>query len=146
MAQVADELCAHCRLPLPSRPLVEESDGVPVRFCCIGCITVFRLVGSSGERGSASWFLAKLGLAAILSGNVMMFQSLLYFGSMQSLGSDVVRTTSWIMLGLSVAVYLLLGVPMLRIAIRAARRGTRARQTVRRHHRGCGRRSDGRAR
>lgn len=53
-----------------------------------------------------------------------MFQSLLYFGSLQSLGADVVRTTSWIMLGLSLAVYLLLGVPMLRIAIRAARRGT----------------------
>jgi Cu2+-exporting ATPase len=123
VAPVADELCAHCRLPLPSRPLREESDGVPVGFCCVGCITVFRLIGSAGERGSASWFLAKLGLAAILSGNVMMFQSLLYFGSPQRLGADVVRTTSWIMLGLSLAVYLLLGVPMLRIAIRAARRG-----------------------
>ncbi|HEX7418661.1 MAG TPA: cation-translocating P-type ATPase [Thermoanaerobaculia bacterium] len=123
MALLADELCAHCRLPLPSRPLREELDGIPVGFCCVGCITVFRLIGSAGERGSASWFLAKLGLAAILSGNVMMFQSLLYFGSPQRLGADVVRTTSWIMLGLSLAVYLLLGVPMLRIAIRAARRG-----------------------
>jgi P-type Cu+ transporter len=54
---------------------------------------------------------------------VMMFQSLLYFDSRQRLGADVIRTTSWIMLGLSLAVYLLLGVPMLRIAIRAARRG-----------------------
>ena len=60
----------------------------------------------------------------------MMFQSLLYFGSMQSLGTDVVRTTSWIMLGLSLAVYLLLGVPMLRIAIRAARRGTFVLETL----------------
>src|ERR1700692_5038338 len=116
-------LCTHCKLPLPARPYREEADGQPLEFCCFGCLAVFRIVGSSGERGSASWFLAKLGLAAILSGNVMMFQSLLYFGSVQRLGADVVRTTSWIMLGLSLAVYLLLGVPMLRIAIRAARRG-----------------------
>jgi P-type Cu2+ transporter len=130
VTQVPDELCAHCRLPLPRRPIRDRANGSSLSFCCIGCITVFHLVGASGERGAASWFLAKLGLAAILSGNVMMFQSLLYFGSMQSLGADVVRTTSWIMLGLSVAVYLLLGVPMLRIAIRAARHGTFVLETL----------------
>jgi heavy metal translocating P-type ATPase len=123
MEPVATETCLHCRLPLPSRPLREEVDGVSAGFCCIGCITVFHLVGSGGESGAASWLLAKLGLAAILSGNVMMFQSLLYFGSIQSLGADVLRTASWIMLGLSAAVYLLLGVPMLRLALRAARSG-----------------------
>jgi heavy metal translocating P-type ATPase len=80
-------------------------------------------VGASGEAGRASWFLAKLGLAAILSGNVMLLQSLLYFGSREALGADVLQTASWIMLVLSVAVYLLLGLPMLGIALRAARHG-----------------------
>jgi Cu2+-exporting ATPase len=84
---------------------------------------VFRLVGAAGESGRSGWFLAKLGLAALLSGNVMMFQSLLYFGSLESLGVEVLRTASGIMMFLSIAVYLLLGVPMLRTALSAARRG-----------------------
>lgn len=114
-------LCSHCRLPLPARPYREKADGETLAFCCIGCLTVFRIVGSAGEAGRAGWFLAKLGLAALLSGNVMMFQSLLYFDSLRSLGPEVLRTSSWIMLGLSLAVYLLLGVPMLQTAYRAAR-------------------------
>ncbi|HSS44964.1 MAG TPA: cation-translocating P-type ATPase, partial [Thermoanaerobaculia bacterium] len=112
---------SHCRLSLPARPYREEADGQSLVFCCVGCLTVFRIVGSAGEAGRAGWFLAKLGLAAVLSGNVMMFQSLLYFDSLRSLGADVLRTSSGIMLGLSLAVYLLLGVPMLQTAYRAAR-------------------------
>jgi heavy metal translocating P-type ATPase len=80
-------------------------------------------VGASGDSGRAGWFLAKLGLAAVLSGNIMMFQSLLYFGSLESLGAETLRTISWLMLVLAVAVYALLGVPMLRAAYRAAREG-----------------------
>jgi P-type Cu2+ transporter len=120
---LAAGLCSHCRLPLPSRPYREEADGQALEFCCFGCLTVFRIVGSSGEAGRAGWFLAKLGLAAVLSGNVMMFQSLLYFGSLESMGEDVLHTASGIMLGLSVAVFFLLGVPMLRVAFAAARQG-----------------------
>ncbi len=121
-AALADS-CAHCRLPLPVRCYREDVEGQPLAFCCYGCLTVFRLVGATGDAGRAGWFLAKLGLAAVLSGNIMMFQSLLYFGSLESLGSDVLRTASWLMLALAAAVYLLLGVPMLRAAYRAARGG-----------------------
>jgi Cu2+-exporting ATPase len=113
-------LCSHCQLPLSPARYREEANGRELWFCCAGCLTVFRLVGATGEAGQAGWFLAKLALAAILSGNVMMFQSLLYFGSLQALGKDVLHTASWIMLVLSAAVYLLLGVPMLRIALHAA--------------------------
>jgi Cu2+-exporting ATPase len=112
-------LCSHCSLPLPARPIVAESEGEKLAFCCAGCRTVYRLVGRRG--GESGWYLAKLGLAAILSGNVMMFQFLLYVDSYRELGAEIVRTTSWIMLGLSVAVYLLIGVPMLRSAWEAAR-------------------------
>ena len=114
-------LCAHCTLPLPLRSYREKTENRTLEFCCFGCLTVFRIVGSAGEAGRAGWFLAKLGLAALLSGNVMMFQSLLYFGSLESLGEDVLQTASGIMLVLSVAVYLLLGVPMLKTALSAAR-------------------------
>jgi P-type Cu2+ transporter len=123
MDSTAVGACAHCRLPLPIRPYFETAEGEELPFCCYGCLTVFRLVGATGDVGRAGWFLAKLGLAAVLSGNIMMFQSLLYFGSLDALGDDVLRTASWLMLALALGVYLLLGVPMLRAAYRAARSG-----------------------
>ena len=124
------DACSHCKLPLPARPYREEAEGQELAFCCFGCLTVYRLVGSGGDSGRAGWFLAKLGLAAVLSGNVMMLQSLLYFGSLDSLGDDVLRNASRIMLVLSAAVYLLLGVPMLRVAYRAARQGRLVLETL----------------
>jgi Cu2+-exporting ATPase len=91
---------------------------------------VFRLVGGAGEGGRADWFLAKLGLAALLSGNVMMFQSLTYFGALDSLGPEVLSTSSWIMFGCSVAVFALLGVPMLRVALHALWQGRMTLETL----------------
>jgi P-type Cu2+ transporter len=116
--------CAHCRLPLPARPFSEQQGDLTLLFCCGGCLLVFRVIGTAGEGGRADWFLAKLGLAALLSGNVMMFQSLLYFGSLEQMGPEVLQSSSWIMLVCSVLIYLLLGVPMLKIAGRGALRGT----------------------
>jgi Cu2+-exporting ATPase len=116
--------CAHCRLPLPARPFSEQQGELTLLFCCGGCLLVFRVIGTAGEGGRADWFLAKLGLAALLSGNVMMFQSLLYFGSLEQMGREVLQSSSWIMLVCSVLIYLLLGVPMLKIAGRGALRGT----------------------
>jgi Cu2+-exporting ATPase len=115
--------CAHCRLPLPARPFTERQADRTLQFCCGGCLLVFRVIGTAGEGGRADWFLAKLGLAALLSGNVMMFQSLLYFGSLEQMGPEVLQSGSWIMLVCSVMIYLLLGVPMLKIAGRGALRG-----------------------
>jgi Cu2+-exporting ATPase len=115
--------CAHCRLPLPAHPFTEQLADRTLLFCCGGCLLVFRVIGTAGEGGRADWFLAKLGLAALLSGNVMMFQSLLYFGSLEQMGSEVLQSSSWIMLVCSIMIYLLLGVPMLKIAGRGALRG-----------------------
>ena len=114
-------LCAHCLLPLPHRPIERDVAGVRRAFCCAGCRTVFMLVGEHG--GESGWYLAKLGLGAMLSGNIMMFQLLLYLGSTRELGADIVRTTSWLMLGMSAATYLLIGLPMLMSALVEARRG-----------------------
>jgi Cu2+-exporting ATPase len=99
-------------------------------FCCVGCVLVFRVIGHAGEGGRADWFLAKLGLAALLSGNIMMFQSLSYFGTLDSLGPEAVRTSSWIMFSCSLAVFALLGLPMLRIASRGALRGRLTLETL----------------
>jgi Cu2+-exporting ATPase len=122
--------CAHCRLPLPAHPQREDAEGETLLFCCVGCVLVFRVIGGSGDGGRADWFLAKLGLAALLSGNVMMFQSLTYFGTLEELGPAVARTSSWIMLCCSLGVFGLLGVPMLRVAGRGLRHGRLTLETL----------------
>jgi Cu2+-exporting ATPase len=127
---LASRQCAHCRLPLPPRPHREIDGNETLLFCCVGCVLVFRVIGNAGEGGRADWFLAKLGLAALLSGNIMMFQSLAYFGTLDTLGPEVVRTSSWIMFFCSLAVFALLGVPMLRIAIRGLLRGRLTLETL----------------
>ena len=126
----ASRQCAHCRLPLPARPHRETDGDDTLLFCCVGCVLVFRVIGKAGEGGRADWFLAKLGLAALLSGNIMMFQSLTYFGTLDALGPDVVRTSSWIMFFCSLAVFALLGIPMLRIAVRGLSRGRLTLETL----------------
>jgi Cu2+-exporting ATPase len=126
----ASRQCAHCRLPLPFHPHRETEGDATLLFCCVGCVLVFRVIGSAGEGGRADWFLAKLGLAALLSGNIMMFQSLTYFGTLDALGPDVVRTGSWIMFFCSLAVFALLGIPMLRIAVRGFFRGRLTLETL----------------
>jgi P-type Cu2+ transporter len=130
LRELASRQCAHCRLPLPVRPHRETEGDQTLLFCCAGCVLVFRIMGNAGEGGRADWFLAKLGLAALLSGNVMMFQSLAYFGTLESLGAEVVNTSSWIMFFCSLAVFGLLGIPMLRIAIRGLSRGRLTLETL----------------
>jgi Cu2+-exporting ATPase len=126
----ASRQCAHCRLPLPVRPHRETDGDETLLFCCVGCVLVFRVIGNAGEGGRADWFLAKLGLAALLSGNIMMFQSLTYFGTLDALGPEVVRTSSWIMFSCSLAVFALLGIPMLRIAVQGFFRGRLTLETL----------------
>jgi Cu2+-exporting ATPase len=127
---LASRQCAHCRLPLPVRPHREIEGDKTLLFCCVGCVLVFRVIGNAGEGGRADWFLAKLGLAALLSGNIMMFQSLTYFGTLDSLGPEAVRTSSWIMFFCALAVFALLGLPMLRIAMRGLCRGRLTLETL----------------
>ncbi|MGB8692408.1 MAG: heavy metal translocating P-type ATPase [Steroidobacteraceae bacterium] len=122
--------CAHCRLPLPAQPHAESVGDATLLFCCVGCVLVYRVIGSAGEGGRADWFLAKLGLAALLSGNVMMFQSLSYFGTLEELGPEAARTSSWIMFACAIGTFALLGVPMLKVATRGLRRGRLTLETL----------------
>jgi cation transport ATPase len=117
-------------LPLPLHPHQESEAGETLSFCCVGCVLVYRVIGKAGEGGRADWFLAKLGLAALLSGNVMLFQSLTYFGTLESLGPEVLRTSSWIMFVCSLCIFALLGVPMLRIASRGLSKGRLTLETL----------------
>ncbi len=115
--------CDHCGLALPRNPVSEQSGAATLSFCCSGCLLVYRLIGGTGEGARADWFLARLGLATLLSGNVMIFQSLSYFGSLDQVGASAAETASWIMMGCALATFLLLGVPMLRTAWRSLGEG-----------------------
>jgi Cu2+-exporting ATPase len=117
-------------LPLPTHPQREIAEGETLLFCCVGCVLVFRVIGGAGEGGRADWFLAKLGLAALLSGNVMLFQSLTYFGAIEELGASVANTSAWIMLMCSLGVFGLLGVPMMRVAGRGLLQGRLSLETL----------------
>jgi len=51
-ANAADGSCFHCGLPLPpDEEYVEEIDGAPRKFCCIGCQSVCRVIYDAGLEG-----------------------------------------------------------------------------------------------
>jgi len=53
---LASRQCAHCRLPLPARPHRETDGEETLLFCCVGCVLVFRVIGSAGEGGAPTGF------------------------------------------------------------------------------------------
>src|SRR5262245_65279847 len=61
--------CIQCGLP--------SHGGAP--FCCYGCRLIHEITQATGDEGRARWILARLGLAAFLAMNVMMF-SLIFYG------------------------------------------------------------------
>lgn len=67
--------CSYCDLPLP--PSSAHADGP--RYCCYGCSLAASITGgASGPSGHAAWTLARLGVAILLTMNVMAFSTLLY--------------------------------------------------------------------
>lgn len=50
--EAADSSCFHCGLPLPpDENFIEEIDGKPRHFCCIGCQSVCRVIYDAGLEG-----------------------------------------------------------------------------------------------
>jgi len=50
--EAADNSCFHCGLPLPpNENFIEEIDGKPRNFCCIGCQSVCRVIFDAGLEG-----------------------------------------------------------------------------------------------
>lgn len=119
--------CAHCGLPLrPSRgPAPPE---LP-RYCCYGCVLAAQVAGRDGEEGQARWILARLMLAGFLAMNVMLLSFTLYSTDVYALEvtsrmqAFIYATCRWIMLGCSLGVLLLLGVPVARNAVTELRAG-----------------------
>ncbi len=117
--------CAYCHLPVPGR-----RRQVGAEYCCLGCRLAAEITGGSGPEGEARWTLARLGLALFLSLNVMMFTMVLWTQEMydaRSAGSGPLAESladlfRYLCLVLSLPVLALLGWPLCKNALAAARR------------------------
>ncbi len=109
--------CAHCHLPLPSRPSYGKINGKVLSFCCSGCLLVSQVMGQAGEEGEASWWLAKLGLGFFLAMNVMTLSLLLYSGSLTDLEPDLLPKIGYLSFALATPVILILGWPFFKNAL-----------------------------
>ncbi|MBI1950256.1 MAG: hypothetical protein HYS34_02715, partial [Acidobacteria bacterium] len=79
--------CVQCGFPIRARarrsPPPRAGADPPAEgalFCCYGCALVNQITGARGERSQPTFILARLGLAAFLSMNVMMLGMVLYAG------------------------------------------------------------------
>ena len=103
------QLCHHCGLPIGSLGFAAQARS----FCCYGCYLAWRLVGEQGQAGPAAAILARLGIAAFLSMNVMMVSLLLYSDVLAGIGPEAIYAFRWLLLALSLPVMLILGLPFL---------------------------------
>ncbi|MBM3500712.1 MAG: cation-translocating P-type ATPase, partial [Armatimonadetes bacterium] len=110
--------CDHCGLPVAAFGYCPTPDQ---GFCCYGCHLASRIVGRE-EGGAPAWVLARLGVGAFLSMNVMMISLLLYSGELQDYGAQVEAWFRWVLLSLSGPAVLILGYPFLAGAGRELRR------------------------
>jgi heavy metal translocating P-type ATPase len=118
MPATARDFCAHCGLPVAAFgycPTPEEG------FCCYGCYLASRIVGCE-EGGAPAWVLARLGVGAFLSMNVMMVSMLLYSGELQGYGAATETWFRWVLLGVAAPAMLVLGHPFVAGAGRELRR------------------------
>lgn len=111
MIRAADAAaCSQCGLPLPRAP----AGGAPTaaRFCCLGC-EIVASIGGPGEAARSGLLLARIGLAAFLSMNVMMIAFAL-FGATPSSGPlpGWVTLLRWLSLVLATPALLILVPPL----------------------------------
>jgi heavy metal translocating P-type ATPase len=125
--------CDHCHLPLPPAWWGGSARGRatdPV-YCCFGCRLAASVSSQRGEKGAASRTLARLGLAAFFTMNVMAFTMALWASDVYLIENaatpgfaatfnDLFRYT---VLMFALPVLFLLGWPLWENAISGARRG-----------------------
>lgn len=109
--------CAHCRLPLPTRPYRRDMAGEVLAFCCSGCSLVYQITGQLGEEGEAAFWLAKLGLGCFFAMNVMTLSLLLYSGYLTELDPEIVPKIAYLSFALATPVMIILGWPFVKHAL-----------------------------
>jgi P-type Cu2+ transporter len=77
---------------------------------------------SAAQSAEAKDLLVRLGTAAFLSSQLMMYQAALYAGYFDGIDAPTRRLMEWISLGLTLPVYFYSGAPFLRAAVAGLRR------------------------
>ncbi len=79
MPPAPPETCDYCGLPVPRpwRPRLAPA-GAAKAYCCYGCRFAAAVTGARGEQGAAGWMLLRLGVAAFLTLNVLVFTMALW--------------------------------------------------------------------
>ncbi|HWI41659.1 MAG TPA: HAD-IC family P-type ATPase, partial [Verrucomicrobiae bacterium] len=114
-ATAAGRRCLHCGAALPHRRS---------SYCCYGCSFAARIIGAAGEGGAQ---LLRLGIAALLSMNVMTVSVLLYLDAVDPAN---LQTFRYLLLFLSAPCMLLVLGPFLRGTMREAAAATPAMDTL----------------
>ncbi len=120
--------CAHCTLPIGRRALHATIDGVPGRYCCIGCILAHQITRAEGDEGRAAAVLIRLGVAVFFAMNVMMvtlpaYVPAVYGDAGVATDGPLFLLLRWLAMVFAAPVLVLLGWPILAAAWQAARAG-----------------------
>ncbi|MBI3450312.1 MAG: cation-translocating P-type ATPase [Acidobacteria bacterium] len=126
MAEVAGAgaVCAQCGVTMRGSGPAPAPD----LFCCYGCALVHRIAGAGSRRREPEWILARLGLAAFLTMNVMAMALVLYADDPaaavdEPLRAGIAGALRYVSLLFSAPVLFLLGWPIVERGWRDARRG-----------------------
>lgn len=113
--------CEHCKLPISSSfiRVCNKENNKDTFFCCYGCKLVYEVVSGKGGDSESSWLLAKLGLVAFLTMNVMILSVLLYSDYFRRIDIQAIRNINYILFGLTTPVILLIGIPFFKSVIKS---------------------------
>ncbi|NOG53536.1 MAG: cation-translocating P-type ATPase [Planctomycetes bacterium] len=95
-----------------------QGDADVPHFCCAGCRLVYNLVGETGESGTISLGVLRLGLGLFLTMNVMAFSFSFYGGGderaaiMHASDDALNQLFQWLLFFLATCVMVILGTPI----------------------------------
>lgn len=121
--------CTYCALPVSGRPRLIRIGGQNAPFCCWGCVVVFQVMGSRGERGQSTVPLLKLAIGVAFAMVVMLISWSHYLdrllGGGESSGSQPEALLyRFYLLFAATAVMVILGYPIAAGALQSVRRGS----------------------
>lgn len=115
--------CDQCGLNYASGGVRIGKGDATLHFCCSGCAVTNTVLGASREEGDSAIFLARLGLSAFLSMNIMAVSWMLYDEGLTTFGltTDVIPAMEALLFVLSIPIMILVGFPFAKATWRELR-------------------------